>query len=145
MTTTRQPAYDAVYSVIRSLAPRSSDDYGIAIENARVWRAVEAALDAMGVPSDRVRGSCPYCGLNEPENRWDVCNPCAAAMGWDPPCGPARLRIPGTPTRPCGTSPRALMDGLRRHKAVCVPPWSGCWSSTTTSRTRPSRTGRSDD
>lgn len=43
----RQPAYDAVYAVIRSSPPRSADDYGQAAENARVWRAVEAALDAM--------------------------------------------------------------------------------------------------
>lgn len=46
MATDRQPAYDAVYRVIREHPPRSADDYGIAAENARIWRSVEAALDA---------------------------------------------------------------------------------------------------
>ncbi|MEU0078592.1 hypothetical protein ABZY58_11900 [Micromonospora tulbaghiae] len=43
----RQPAYDAVYAVIGRFPPRAMDSYGQARENARVWRAVEAALDAM--------------------------------------------------------------------------------------------------
>lgn len=43
----RRPAYDAVYEVIRTNPPRATDEHGIAAENARVWRAVEAALDAM--------------------------------------------------------------------------------------------------
>lgn len=46
----RQPAYDAVYAVIRQHPTRTVGDYDSATENARVWRAVEAALDAMGVP-----------------------------------------------------------------------------------------------
>jgi len=43
MTHPRQPAYDAVFDVIRN-EPSSVG------ENARVWRAVEAALDAMNAP-----------------------------------------------------------------------------------------------
>lgn len=46
----RQPAYEAVYAILRRTPPGSADSYGGAAENARVWRAVEAALDAMGVP-----------------------------------------------------------------------------------------------
>jgi hypothetical protein len=113
VTTTRQPAYDAVYSVIRTLAPRSSDEYGIAVENARVWRAVEAALDAMGVPADRVKGSCPRCGVNEPENRWDVCNSCATQMGWNPPCVACKAEDSGEPS------------GALRHAETCGPGRSG--------------------
>ena len=45
VTSPRQPAYDAV---IRQHAPRSTDDYGHAAENGRVWHAVEEALDATG-------------------------------------------------------------------------------------------------
>jgi hypothetical protein len=41
----RQPAYDAVFEIIRN-TPSS------VTENARVWRAVGVALDAMNVPSD---------------------------------------------------------------------------------------------
>jgi hypothetical protein len=48
---TRQPAYNAVYEVIRHHP-------GTAEQNGVIWRAVEAALDAMGVPpnspSDRI-------------------------------------------------------------------------------------------
>ncbi|MGW3808834.1 hypothetical protein [Micromonospora sp. NPDC005113] len=40
----RQPAYDAVYAVIRQYPVTGLAG---AMENARVWRAVEAALDAM--------------------------------------------------------------------------------------------------
>ncbi|MFI7890927.1 hypothetical protein ACIFUY_06640 [Streptomyces sp. CACIS-1.16CA] len=40
-TPARQPAYDAVYQIIRSLPP------GDANRNAIIWRAVTAALDAM--------------------------------------------------------------------------------------------------
>lgn len=40
------PVYDAVYRVIHQYPPRSSDSYSQAIENGRVWRAVEAALAA---------------------------------------------------------------------------------------------------
>lgn len=43
----RQPAYDAVYRIIAACPPVSTKDNGRAYENARVWRAVEAALDAM--------------------------------------------------------------------------------------------------
>lgn len=42
----RQPAYDAVYEVIG----RSQTSVGA---NAVIWRAVEAALDAMNVPNGR--------------------------------------------------------------------------------------------
>ncbi|MFI5895700.1 hypothetical protein ACIA5D_36955 [Actinoplanes sp. NPDC051513] len=45
MTHSRQPAYDAVFAVIRR-------EPSNVFENARVWRAVEAALNAMNVPSD---------------------------------------------------------------------------------------------
>ena len=50
MSSPRQPAYDAVYAVIRQHPPRAQGGYEQAAENARVWRAVEAALDAVGVP-----------------------------------------------------------------------------------------------
>jgi hypothetical protein len=43
----RQAAYDAVYAVIREHPPVSASDYDQAAENARVWRAVQAALDAL--------------------------------------------------------------------------------------------------
>lgn len=46
-TPPRQPAYDAVFDVIRRIPPRSATGYEQTAENARVWRAVEAALDAM--------------------------------------------------------------------------------------------------
>lgn len=42
-----EPMYAAVYDVIRRHPPRSADDYGQAYENARIWRAVEAAYAAM--------------------------------------------------------------------------------------------------
>lgn len=45
----RQPVYDAVYAVIRRYPPDARTD--IAVQNARVWRAVTAALDAAGVPA----------------------------------------------------------------------------------------------
>lgn len=86
MTAVRQPAYDAVYTVIRTYPTRSDDEYGRAVENGRVWRAVEAALDAMGVPADRPGLTCPRCGSTDPLGPYDVCGPCAAAMGWDPRC-----------------------------------------------------------
>jgi len=54
MPQVRQPAYDAVYQVIRAEPPRSKGDYDRAAENARIWRAIEAALDAMGVPAGTV-------------------------------------------------------------------------------------------
>jgi hypothetical protein len=48
---TRQPAYNAVYEIIRHHP-------GTAELNGVIWRAVEAALDAMAVPpndpSDRI-------------------------------------------------------------------------------------------
>jgi hypothetical protein len=50
MTNPRQPAYDAVFDTIRAIPARAGDGYGVAVENARVWRAVEAALTAMGIP-----------------------------------------------------------------------------------------------
>ncbi|OKI47283.1 hypothetical protein [Micromonospora sp. CB01531] len=43
----RQPAYDAVYAVIRQYPPITSGDIMPAVENGRVWRAVHAALDAV--------------------------------------------------------------------------------------------------
>lgn len=43
----REAAYAAVYEVIRQYPPRSTDSYGQAAENARVWRAVHAALEAL--------------------------------------------------------------------------------------------------
>lgn len=48
-TTDRQPAYDATYGLIRRLGnhlPAST-----ALRNAAIWRAVEVALDATGVPT----------------------------------------------------------------------------------------------
>lgn len=39
-----EPVYVAVRDVIAQHPPRSTDDYGKAAENARIWRAVEAAL-----------------------------------------------------------------------------------------------------
>lgn len=51
MPSPRQPAYDAVFDIIRTSPARAADPYGGAAENARVWRAVEAALDAMGCPA----------------------------------------------------------------------------------------------
>ncbi|MEK8108678.1 hypothetical protein NKG94_34595 [Micromonospora sp. M12] len=43
----RQPAYDAVFAQIRREPPRAGSDYQQAAENARVWRCVTAALDAI--------------------------------------------------------------------------------------------------
>ncbi len=45
MESPRQPAFDAVFDVIRRIPSTVQ-------ENARVWRAVEAALDAMNVPKE---------------------------------------------------------------------------------------------
>jgi hypothetical protein len=42
----QQPVHAAVFQVIRQYPPRAQDDYGQTVENARVWRAVEAALAA---------------------------------------------------------------------------------------------------
>lgn len=44
----RQPAYDAVFAYIRE-QPREETTYRTAVRNAHIWRAVDAALDAMGV------------------------------------------------------------------------------------------------
>ncbi|MYV77755.1 hypothetical protein GT352_28055 [Streptomyces sp. SID1046] len=41
----RQPAYDAVFAYIRRLPNR---DHADVVRNAMIWRAVSAALDAMG-------------------------------------------------------------------------------------------------
>lgn len=49
MTHPRQPAYDAVFDVIRNTPPIAPHPDSQAAENARVWRAVTAALDAMGI------------------------------------------------------------------------------------------------
>lgn len=46
----RQPANDAVFAYLRSTPSPPGGPYERAMANARVWRAVEAALDAMGVP-----------------------------------------------------------------------------------------------
>jgi hypothetical protein len=64
----RQPAYDAVYAVIRQYPTRTVGDYDSAAENARVWRAVEAALDAMGVPT----GDRPADAETGPSVGWHV-------------------------------------------------------------------------
>lgn len=45
---TRQPAYDAVYAYIRELDSYMPAD--VVHRNALMWRAVTAALDALGVP-----------------------------------------------------------------------------------------------
>jgi hypothetical protein len=47
----RSPASEAVYAHLRANPPRTGDLYEKAIANARVWKAVNAALDAMGVPN----------------------------------------------------------------------------------------------
>lgn len=44
-----QAVHDAVYQVIRDYPSGAIDDYGLAVENARVWRAVDAALGALGI------------------------------------------------------------------------------------------------
>lgn len=44
----RQPAYDAVFSIIRALP---QERLGQVERNAAIWRCVHAALDAMGVPA----------------------------------------------------------------------------------------------
>ena len=49
----RQPAYDAVYAVIRSL-PR--ERLGQVERDAAIWRSVHAALDATGVPALQTSG-----------------------------------------------------------------------------------------
>lgn len=46
----RQAAHDAVFDFLRQNPARTEDGYEAACQNARVWRAVNAALDAMGVP-----------------------------------------------------------------------------------------------
>lgn len=55
----RQPAYDAVYEVMRTSPARAAGYYEAAVQNARVWRAVEAALDAAGVPKKTTDGLYP--------------------------------------------------------------------------------------
>lgn len=49
MTDPRQPAYDAVFAYIRQ-QPRDFLPVTVVGRNAMIWRAVHAALDAMGVP-----------------------------------------------------------------------------------------------
>ncbi len=49
MTDPRQPAYDAVFEFIRS-QPRDFMPLTVVDRNAMIWRAVHAALDAMGIP-----------------------------------------------------------------------------------------------
>ena len=69
----RQPAYDAVFAFLKINRARTDDGYEAACQNARVWRAVEVALDAMNVPkvspSDlyplRDRRSCAHPGEQE--------------------------------------------------------------------------------
>jgi hypothetical protein len=46
----RQSAYDAVFAYLHSNPSRAEIGYEQAVANARVWRAVEAALDAMDIP-----------------------------------------------------------------------------------------------
>lgn len=98
MSSPRQPAYDAVFDVIRNSRPRSTDGFGVAVENARVWRAVEAALDAMGIPAGAppTEQGCPRCGGPGP-GRDRVCAPCAADMGWDPRCAACTAEDRGEP------------------------------------------------
>lgn len=48
--TCRQPAYDAVFTCIRALPT------GDAQQNAVIWRAVTAALDAANVPDCETAG-----------------------------------------------------------------------------------------
>jgi hypothetical protein len=49
VTDPRQPAYDAVFAYIRQ-QPRDFLPVTVVGRNAMIWRAVHAALDAMGVP-----------------------------------------------------------------------------------------------
>lgn len=46
----RQPAYDAVFAYIRQ-QPHGFLPTTVVDRNAMIWRAVHAALDAMGVPA----------------------------------------------------------------------------------------------
>ena len=171
MTSPRQPAYDAVYAAIRQHPPLSADDYGQAAENARVWRAVEAALDGMGVPGSgksavaiespqqslfgwHVAGcgcltmhgtvlgvdarctapatspdGCPRCGGTDTLTRWDICAPCTAEEGFDPPCAACDAEGKGESVTvlhvdTCAGTPKQPTTPRRRLKA-CVERWPG--------------------
>ena len=51
----RQPAYDAVFAFIRE-QPHDFLPATVVARNALIWRAVHAALDAMGVPKSEKEG-----------------------------------------------------------------------------------------
>ena len=63
MTDPRQPAYDAVFAYIRQ-QPRDFLPTTVVGRNAMIWRAVHAALDAMGVPGPE--GEQPAPAATEP-------------------------------------------------------------------------------
>ncbi|MEU5945116.1 hypothetical protein ABZ793_06085 [Micromonospora sp. NPDC047465] len=60
----RQPAWDAVWALIAASPAVATTDYGRACENARVWRAVEAALDAMEQAGPRRAQELPALVFN---------------------------------------------------------------------------------
>lgn len=48
------------------------------------------------LPTDR--SGCPRCGKDLPLGAYDVCAPCAAALGWDPECAACLAEQSGKPS-----------------------------------------------
>ena len=102
MTHRRQPAYDAVYDIIRQYPSTVA-------ENARVWRAVEAALDAMGVPHDE-----PPTGLRMASEQARIGGNSGHGHAWTRPDG-MRARC-GGPSRcdECSYDRELVAESRRR-------------------------------
>jgi hypothetical protein len=75
MTHPRQPAYDAVFDIVRR-TPSSIT------ENARLWRAVEVALDAM-----KVAKGDPPAGLRMTSELARIGGPSGHGYAWTRPDG----------------------------------------------------------
>lgn len=51
---------------------------------------------------------CPCCGVTAPLTRYAVCQPCAAAVSWDPICTPCLAEQQGY-----------VLDAGMEHEATC--------------------------